>query len=64
MNELINGGAASMGAQGFSSPVGRGQGEQGSDISPSSLISSRSACANELDLRTPLGEGVVSLSWA
>ena len=50
VNELINGRAAGVGAQGFSSLVGRGQGEQGSDISPSSLISSRSACANEPEL--------------
>lgn len=50
INELINGHAISVGAQGFSSLVGRGQGEQGSDISSSSLISSPSACANEPEL--------------
>lgn len=50
VNELINGCAAIVGTQSFSSPMGRGQGERGSDISPSSLISSRSACANEPEL--------------
>lgn len=57
VNELINSHASGVGAQGFSSLVGRGQGEQSSDISPSSLISSSSACANEPELRTPPGRG-------
>lgn len=57
IKELINGHAAGVGAQGFSSVVGRGQGEQGSDISPSSLINSVQPALMSLNSEPPWERG-------